>query len=193
MLPFTRLYMTTYLVVACSWCLSSCAQVVLTRDTTRNKISFQLEPVIGDNKRAAPKSTAQSQSLAQMEEAIRQRINQQRQKQGLQPLKANEALRKIARDYSRRMRQEKFFSHYDAKGKSVSDRVKAAGIRYSAVGENLFKSFNLPNVIDGSVRGWMNSKGHRENILRKEYTETGVGIWKDGKSYHITQLFLRPR
>jgi uncharacterized protein YkwD len=167
--------------------------VVLTRDTTTNKVSVQLEPLVGGKKGTVPKSAAQSQSLAQMEEAIRQRINQQRQKQGLQPLKANDTLRKIARNYSRRMRQEKFFSHYDAKGKSVSDRVLAAGIRYSAVGENLFKSYNLPNVIEGSVRGWMNSKGHRENILRRQYTETGVGIWKDGSTYHITQIFLKPK
>lgn len=175
--------------------LSSCAQVVITRDPAQNKLSVDLEPLLGLGGKTGspPNSKAQSQSIAQMEEAIRRGINQQRQKKGLQPLKANTTLGKIARDYSRRMRQEKFFSHYDANNKSVSDRVKGAGVRYWAVGENLYKSINVPNVIENSVQGWMKSPGHRTNILRPEYTETGVGIWKDGNSYHITQIFLKPR
>jgi uncharacterized protein YkwD len=178
----------------CSAGLLGCAQVVVTRDPAQNQTSVKIEPLFGSRARSAMPTTAvQSQSLGQMEEAIRNRINAQRQKQGLQPLQANPKLRTVARDYSRRMSQQKFFSHYDARGKSVADRVKGAGVRYQMVGENLFKSINLPNVVKSSVEGWMKSKGHRANILRREYTQTGVGIWKSGNSYHVTQIFLRPR
>lgn len=177
----------------CLGVLTSCAQVVIQQDSSGKPISVDVEPLFGGKSGFLPTTKVQSQSIAQMEEAIRQRINKERQKKGLQPLKSNEKLRKVARDYSRQMNQGKFFSHYDPKGKSVSDRVQGAGLKYQWVGENLFKSVNAPDVIEAAVRGWMKSKGHRENILRPQFTETGVGLWKDGNTYHATQIFLKPR
>jgi len=41
------------------------------------------------------------------------------------------------------------------------------------------------------VQGWMDSPGHRENILRPEYRETGIGVWRTGNTYYFTQLFMR--
>jgi uncharacterized protein YkwD len=182
-----------YLLPFCLVGLSSCAQVVIKQDEAGNTVSVDVEPLFGGVQGILPTTKVQSKSIAQMEEAIRVRINGERKKKGVPPLKPNEKLRKIARDYSRRMNDGKFFSHYDKQKKSVADRVEVAGVKYRLVGENLFKSVNAPDVIDASVRGWMNSKGHRANILRQEYTETGVGLWQDGKTTHVTQLFLKPR
>lgn len=170
---------------------AGCARVIVTRDNG-NQTSVKVEPLIGRPNASPPPVQAQTQSIAQMEEAVRNRINQQRRKQGLEPLQKHPALAKIAREYSRRMSRENFFSHTDAQGKSAADRVRAAGVSYRIVGENLFKSINAPDPIEGAVTGWMKSTGHRANILTKNYTHTGVGIWKDGNTYHFTQLFLRP-
>ena len=143
-------------------------------------------------KRRAPDISPQSSFSAQMEEGVWKRINALRQKNGLPPLERNAALTKIARAYSRRMSRERFFSHYDSQGKSAADRVRAAGVSYRVVGENLFLSRNAPNALDGAVAGWMKSTDHRVNILTQNYQQTGVGIWKRGRTYYFTQLFIQP-
>lgn len=130
-------------------------------------------------------------TTAQIEAAVRQGINQVRQKNGLQPLKNNVQLTQVARNYSRQMAEKKFFSHTGADGSTLADRVRAGGISYWVVGENLYTSTNIPRPVPSAIEGWMNSPGHRENILRSVYAETGVGVWRVGNTYYITQLFLR--
>lgn len=133
----------------------------------------------------------QSGNTAQIETAVRQRINKVRQTKGLQPLDNNERLAQIARNYSRQMAEKNFFSHTGADGSDLQDRVRAGGISYWMVGENLFKSTNVPQPVPVAVDGWMKSPGHRENILRPVFRETGVGVWRVDNTYYITQLFLR--
>jgi uncharacterized protein YkwD len=171
--------------------LTGCARVVVTRDGSNNGMSVQMEPLTIEGQ--PPDTEAQSPSIAQMELATINRINAIRKEHGLEPLKVNAVLIKVARDYSRRMCQENFFSHYDPAGQSAMNRVQSAGVSLQIVGENLAKSYNARNPIQTSVEGWMQSPGHRKNILREEYSETGLGIWKQGKNYYFTQLFLRPQ
>lgn len=133
----------------------------------------------------------QTASTAKMEGQVREEINVIRQKQGLSQLKHNERLAQVARSYSRRMAKEKFFAHTSPKGDTPAQRVQAAGIFYLLVGENLFTSTNIPQPVSTAVDGWMKSPGHRANILRSEYRETGIGVWRQGNTYYITQLFLR--
>lgn len=141
--------------------------------------------------RSTPQPAAQSAKTAQIETAIRQQINQVRQQNGLTALKPNERLASVARNYSQQMAAKNFFSHTGADGSTLVQRVKAGGISYWIVGENLFKSTNIPNPVPVAVEGWMKSPGHRENILRPAFTETGVGVWQTGSTYYVTQLFLR--
>lgn len=138
-----------------------------------------------------PPVSPQSTQITQMEAAVRQGINQVRQKDGLQPLQNNEKLAQVARNYSRQMAQRNFFSHTGADGSTLQDRVRAGGISYWIVGENLFKSQNISKPVPAAVEGWMQSPGHRENILRPVFRETGIGVWRVGNTYYITQLFLR--
>lgn len=126
-----------------------------------------------------------------MESQVREQINQIRQQQGLTPLRQNDQLAEVARNYSRRMAEEDFFAHVSPKGDTLSDRVEAAGVFYFMIGENLFTSTNIADPVPASVKGWMNSPGHRENILRSEFRETGIGVWRQGNTYYFTQLFLR--
>lgn len=133
----------------------------------------------------------QSPTIAQMEGLIRDRINTIRQKQGLEPLEPNPQLAQVARDYSQQMARQNFFSHTSPSGETPADRVRAVGLTYWMVGENLFQATNIPDLVPAAVEGWMNSPGHRQNLLQSGYTETGVGIWREDNTYYVTQLFMR--
>lgn len=145
----------------------------------------------GADSSASPSTPVQSPKTAQIEVQIRQRINEIRQEQGLGELQANEKLAEVARRYSQQMAEQDFFSHTSPTGETPAQRVRSAGIGYRLVGENLFKSTNIPQPVSAAVEGWMDSPGHRENILRSQYRETGIGVWQDGETYYVTQLFLR--
>jgi len=138
-----------------------------------------------------PSIPAQTPNIAEMEAAIRQQINEIRLENNLQPLENNERLAQVARQYSQRMAQENFFSHTGPDGDTPAQRVRDGGIMYLMVGENLFRSSNISDPVPAAVQGWMESPGHRENILRSVFAETGVGVWREGNQYYITQMFLR--
>ncbi len=165
-------------------CLTGCEQVI------------EYLPPLPDieillNQPPQPPFPTQTAQTAQIEVAIRQQINQVRQKNGLQPLQNNEKLAQVARKYSQQMAEKNFFSHTGIDGSTLQDRVNAGNIPYWMVGENLFRSKNIPQPVSAAVEGWLKSPGHRANILRSVFTETGVGVWRQGNSYYITQLFLR--
>lgn len=138
-----------------------------------------------------PQASVQSPATAKMEAAVRQGINEIREQKGLNALDNNEKLAQVARNYSRQMARDNFFSHTGSDGSTLETRVHAGRIFYWVVGENLFKSTNISEPVPVAVQGWMKSPGHRENILRPVFAETGVGVWKTGNTYYITQLFMR--
>ncbi len=143
------------------------------------------------DKPQTPRAPVQSPAIARDEAEVRQRINEIRQERGLNQLRDNERLAQVARNYSQKMARKNFFSHTSPDGDTPAQRVRSAGIFYLVMGENLFKSTNVPKPVPLAVEGWMDSSGHRENILHPEYTQTGVGIWREGNTYYITQLFMR--
>ena len=134
-----------------------------------------------------------SSAIAASEQEVVRRINAIRRERGLQPLATNDALGQIARDYSCLMAREDFFSHTSPTNGIVADRVREANIAYRQVGENLARNTNATDPVVVAVQGWMDSPGHRENILRESFTETGVGICREGSRYYFTQIFLQPR
>ena len=98
--------------------------------------------------------------------------NEERTKAGLDPLKLNDKLANAADDHSDSMAQDDFFSHTGADGSSVSDRVESNGYQYSTVGENIAAGQTTAQDV---VQSWMDSPGHRANILNADYTEIGIG------------------
>jgi uncharacterized protein YkwD len=134
----------------------------------------------------------QSAEIAVMERQLIQRINEIRILHALKPLEQNEDLNRIARGFSFRMNRFGFFGHYDHAGNDVADRLRASDIRFALVAENIAKNINFSDPVDTAIDGWMKSDGHRANILTADFRETGVGIWKDGSIYHLTQVFLNP-
>ncbi|MEL6221836.1 MAG: CAP domain-containing protein, partial [Cyanobacteria bacterium J06627_8] len=88
--------------------------------------------------------------------------NAERAKAGLTPLKLNEKLNKASYEHSRDMATGDFFEHTGADGSSPFDRLKANNYRYKSAAENIGAGYSSPESV---VRAWMNSPGHRDNIL----------------------------
>jgi uncharacterized protein YkwD len=118
--------------------------------------------------------------------------NLERKKKDLPPLKLSPILSKIARAHSENMARQGKMEH-KLDGKGPLDRLRDADYKFVKGGENL-ASGNEDATLPLIMRAWMESKGHRENILLAEYSEIGVGIGRDknGELFY-TQLFARPR
>lgn len=114
-------------------------------------------------------------------------MNEIRRARGLAPLTTDQALTDLARDHSCGMARDERFGHG-----SFADRVRAAGIAYRAIGENLARIANGTAPVDRAVNGWMKSEGHRANILSTGFSATGVGVCRGDGAYYFTQLFVRP-
>ncbi len=113
-------------------------------------------------------------------------VNQERASRGLNALRVDSTLTDMARAHSLDMIQRRYFSHYTPEGGSVADRADAAGLAYRIVGENLALAPDLAQAHDGL----MQSPGHRENILRPDYSRIGIGIYREeGLGLVITQNF----
>lgn len=101
------------------------------------------------------------------------RVNRERKENSLSPLKFDEDLRSVSREYGKQMILFGFFSHNSqVDGSTPDQRITNAGIPYTITGENLAFA---PNV-DIAHQGLMNSPGHRANILSPEYGKVGIGV-----------------
>lgn len=98
--------------------------------------------------------------------------NQQRTALGLPPLSWNEQLTTAARKHSEDMATRGFFDHTNPSGIDAAQRVSNAGYSYNWTGENIASGYPSPTKV---MEGWMNSPGHRQNILSPNYRELGVG------------------
>ncbi len=112
-------------------------------------------------------------------------VNEIRLKNGLKELKVNWELSRVARYKSQDMHDKKYFSHTSPTYGSPFDMMKSFGISYRAAGENIAMGQRTPQQV---VDAWMNSSGHRANILNASYTQIGVGFVADG--YYWTQMFI---
>ena len=118
------------------------------------------------------------------EEEVVSLVNQERARYGLAPLTIHRELCEGARMKSRDMQQNGYFSHTSPTYGTPFQMMKKLGISYRTAGENIAKGFSSPQAV---VNAWMNSEGHRANILNGSYTEIGVGYVADGGYY--TQWF----
>lgn len=119
-------------------------------------------------------------------------INRERESRGLGSLEFSADLLEVARDYSRWMAEEKFFSHTDPTGGNVRQRVNNAGIKWRALGENLAYANGYINPVAASMSGWMESPGHRRNILDAAFRKTAIGVWiADDGTVYFTEIFMK--
>ena len=146
-----------------------------------------------DEKGAKPSVDAPlSGEIEVLERQCLSEINRLRRAYHLTPLEFSRELLPVARTYSRRMAEEGFFAHTDPEGRGTHDRLNSAGIRWRALAENIASERGWVNPVAVSLHGWMNSAGHRSNILSAEFDQTAVGAWiSDNGAVYFTQIFIR--
>lgn len=125
-----------------------------------------------------------------LEAEVIELVNKERTSRGLQALNHNDVLAKLTRLKSQDMADKNYFDHQSPTYGSPYDMMNSFGITYQNAGENIARGQATAKMV---MEGWMNSPGHRENILKEEYQEIGVGLAIDstGQSYW-TQMFIRP-
>ncbi|NOU86037.1 LysM peptidoglycan-binding domain-containing protein [Paenibacillus sp. LMG 31460] len=101
-------------------------------------------------------------------------VNQERSKAGLRPLTSNSALTTMALDKAKDMYNNGYFDHTSPTYGSPFDMMSTYGIRYSYAGENIAKGQQTPEAV---MKAWMNSTGHRQNILSPNFTQIGVAFY----------------
>lgn len=129
--------------------------------------------------------SAISSSVRAYETEVIRLVNEQRAKYGLKPLTENWELSRVARYKSQDMHDKKYFSHTSPTYGSPFTMMKNFGISYRTAGENIAMGYATPQAV---VTAWMNSSGHRANILNASFTQIGVGYVADGNYW--TQQFI---
>lgn len=125
-----------------------------------------------------------------LENEVIRLTNLERSKRGLPALKANWQLCRVARYKSQDMINKNYFAHQSPTYGSPFDMMESFGLRFASAGENIAMGQRTPKEV---MTSWMNSPGHRGNILSTAYTEIGVGMAKDKNGrYYWTQMFMRP-
>ena len=101
-------------------------------------------------------------AYADFESEVIDLVNAERATQGLHPLTVDDNLATAARDHSEDMGLQGYFSHTSLDGRTVPDRITAAGYSYNTYGENIAGGQPTPEAV---IDAWMESSGHRANIL----------------------------
>ncbi|QQZ11120.1 CAP domain-containing protein [Heyndrickxia vini] len=155
---------------------------------TQNKPSTGQTSKTTPEKSTTPTTSATTKtnySLNAFEKQVVDLTNKERAKNGLPALKIDNELSKVARTKSNDMAKNKYFDHTSPTYGSPFDMMKKFGISYRSAGENIAMGQRSPEEV---VNAWMNSEGHRANILNKNYTHIGVGYVENGNYW--TQEFI---
>ena len=126
-------------------------------------------------------------SVNSMEKQVASLANNERKAKGLAALALDSQLSKLARLKAEDMAKNGYFSHTSPTYGSAFDMMKKYGVSYRTAGENIAKGQKTPEAV---MNGWMNSSGHRANILSSAHTHIGVGYAKDSKgNTYWVQIF----
>jgi uncharacterized YkwD family protein len=123
--------------------------------------------------------------ISQMAQQVIDLTNNERKKNGLPSLKADGSLSKVAQTKSNDMETKHYFSHTSPTYGSPFDMMRDFGVTYKSAGENIAMGQPTAQAV---VNAWMNSEGHRKNILSANYTNIGVGFTSKGNYW--SQMFI---
>ena len=124
-------------------------------------------------------------SVLNYEKEVVRLVNDIRTQRGLPELTYNWELSRVARYKSQDMKDNKYFSHTSPVYGTPFQMMRSFGITYRSAGENIARGQRSPEAV---VNAWMNSSGHRANILSTSFTQIGVGYVADGNYW--TQMFI---
>jgi uncharacterized protein YkwD len=140
--------------------------------TTPTRSSPKPSPTRTPTSKPSTTKPAPPPSSGTKEAQVLQLTNNERQKAGCGPLRTNSALTRAADGHAVDMVLNHYFDHTSLDGRSPFDRMKAAGFTGGAMAENIAVGYSSAAAV---VEGWMNSEGHRRNILNCDYTMIGIG------------------
>ena len=123
--------------------------------------------------------------VLQYEAEVIRLVNDIRKQNGLSPLTANWELSRVARYKSQDMVDNRYFAHNSPTYGTPFEMIRAFGLSFRTAGENIAYGYATPQKV---VDGWMNSSGHRANILNASYKQIGVGYVAKGNYW--TQMFM---
>ena len=126
-----------------------------------------------------------SSTVSSYESEVIRLVNEARVKNGLKPLTANWELSRVARYKSQDMVDNRYFSHTSPTYGPPFQMIRAFGLSFRTAGENIAYGQRSPQAV---VNAWINSSGHRANILNASYTQIGVGYVANG--HYWTQMFI---
>ena len=135
-------------------------------------------------------TTAPPSGNAALEAAVVDLVNARRAEAGCPAVSAHDQLTAAARGHSADMAARNYFSHTTPEGVQFGTRIRNAGYRFASAGENIAKGQRNPAEV---MNGWMNSAGHRANILNCDFKHLGVGVAADSNGSLVwTQNFASP-
>lgn len=142
---------------------------------------------------ATPDLTEELSAAERAEKLIHEKINDRREANGLSELGRHDRLDRLAEYHSEDMAERDYFAHTSPDGETMSDRYDRFGIVCPG-GENIFKMTSMlsaspESVAEDAVESWMDSEGHRENILRSRFQYEGLSVVFDGDTVYVTQNF----
>lgn len=138
---------------------------------------------------SAPTIPSGSTDITSLENEVVRLVNVERVKAGLPELVQNSEVGRVARIKSEDFVKNNYFSHTSPTYGSPFDMLKSFGITFTAAGENIASGQKTAADV---MNSWMNSSGHRANILNSTYNKIGVGVAKDSNgSLYWTQIFIR--
>jgi len=138
--------------------------------------------------------TVQGDFSAQIEQLIFTKVNEERARAGMNTLSYSGIMEKYARVKSQDMGDRNYFDHKNPEGELITAQMTRDGISYRSWGENIAYIggvSDINEVANQFMTNWMNSQGHRENILSPNFTSIGVGVYKTGNRYYATQEFYK--
>ncbi len=167
---------------------SGLTKAALSPNTTPIQDS-NIKPSMKNTPAVTPQLLAQSDIQAQ----LLQLLNAERQKIGAPPLRISSQLAQAAQRHADDMAKNNFLSHEGSDGSTMESRIQETGYAFSAIAENVAGGQPTPESV---IQTWLNSSGHRRNMLNPEYTEIGIGYATNSSSqytHYWTQVFGTPR
>jgi uncharacterized protein YkwD len=172
------------------WKCSSCGVQI-----TPTKKCDRCGSATGQRKIEVPLDLTPDAHSEDIEKLAHKQTNERRKNNGLAELQYNHHLSAIALQHSRDMAERDYFSHESPDGNGTSDRYKKFGHDTKSSGENIAKEYSHitqspMESAEAVVGAWMNSPGHRENILREQFGEEGIGVFLESSgAMYVTQNF----
>ena len=149
-----------------------------------------VSPVQANPNPFGPASPTLAQAETSIPDALLTLVNAERQRAGVAPLRLNHTLATAAQRHADDMAATRNLSHQGSDGSTLRSRIDDTDYGWMAIGENVAMGQTSPEAV---MRSWMNSAGHRRNILNPDFQELGVGYAEGGGRPYWVQVFAKPR